>query len=52
MKEERYIKKVEWEKDNFGFFSNWIMLIFITLFFPILYIQERRRVYYIKEKVK
>ena len=46
MKEKKFEKVVEWERDDLGFFSNWIMILFIALFYPIFYIQERRKVYY------
>jgi hypothetical protein len=45
-KEKRFEKVVEWEKDELGFFSSWIMIIFIALFYPIFYISECRKVYY------
>jgi hypothetical protein len=50
MKEKRYKKIVEWEKEDFGFFSNWIVLIFLTFFFPIVYFWSRRNVHYVLER--
>lgn len=49
---KKYRKVVEWEKDEFGFWSSWILMIFITIFFPITYILQRRNVHYelIKQK--
>jgi hypothetical protein len=52
MAKDRYRKIIEWEKDDFGFFQNWMMIIFIALFYPLFYIQERRKVTYIKLKDK
>lgn len=50
MKEERFEKVVEWERDNFGFLTSWLMVIFMAIFFLILYFQTQRKVYYKKVK--
>ena len=43
---KKFEKVVEWEDDGFGFISNWIFMIFVAIFFPIIYIINRRKVYY------
>ena len=50
MKNEKFERVVEWEEDEFGFFSNWIMVVFVAMFYPIFYIQERRKVYWRKKE--
>jgi hypothetical protein len=48
---KKYRKIVKWEKDDLGFWLSWIFMVFITIFYPIVYIIARRNVHYEEIKI-